>query len=222
MKIALILLVQLASFSIQAQWLQDPTQYGKPLMVKPGLVIEGSPYLLADWKSGFATLTKGGKFRVAKMKYNILTEQIEFQNGGRDLFLDATSFSSFGIVDAGDTLFFRNQIDNFDLYPTLAYAEVMYEGKNLWISKRLKILIDDPNAVYGSTKRKFIKEEEFFFMIPSSGKPLKFKMTVKSIAKIVSIEAGSFEEFLKEKGYSLEDRRKHREIFSWIESQVSN
>ena len=163
MKSLIYTLFLLASSSIlrgqanQQQFLTDPMTIGKPISAGNGIEVEGNPYYNTEWSKGLAFVVKGGvPISLAKVKYNVVTEQLEFDNSGKMMFLDPTVFSQFILINGADSLTFRNKIEGIKSISPKAYANVAFEGKHLWLIKPIKTLINDPEATYGSTKKKWI------------------------------------------------------------------
>jgi len=207
---------------VQQQYLQDPTQFGKTLEGNTGLEIQGNPYFLEGWHAGLASLTKDGvQFKLNKMRYNVLSEQVEFDNAGKILFLDPMMFSQFILIKGSDSLIFRNKMEGIKNIDAKAYVQIFLEGKHTWILKPIKSLMNDPEATtYGTTKKKVIQSEENFFVIKSKKEVIGFKMSARSITKNLGIENKALTEFLNNSGYSLENSTHYKSIFTWLDSQI--
>jgi hypothetical protein len=206
---------------IQQQFLTDPMNVGKPISAGMGIEIEGNPYYKQDWSKGLAFVVKEGvAISLAKVKYNVLTEQLEFENSGKMMFLDNAIFSQFMLINGPDSILFRNKIEGIKSIPATSYVNVAFEGKNLWIIKPIKTLINDPDATYGSTKKKLIQSDEAFFLIKANKEVVSFKMTYRSITKSMGIDSKQFSDFLGSSGYSLEQPAYYKYIFAWLDGKL--
>lgn len=210
-----------ARAQVQQQFLQDPTQYGKALEGNTGVEVQGNPYFLEGWHVGLASLSKEGvQFKLNKMRYNVLREQVEFDNAGKILFLDPVMFSQFVLIKESDSLIFRNKFEGIKNVDAKAYAQIMVEGKHTWILKPVKSLTNDPEATYGTTKKKVIQSDENFYVIKSNKEVVAFKMSTRSVTKNLGIENKILTEFLNKSGYSLENPSHYKLIFSWLDTQI--
>nr|MCU0367467.1 hypothetical protein [Cyclobacteriaceae bacterium] len=199
----------------------DPMNVGKPISASTGIEVEGNPYYKQEWSKGLAYVVKEGvAISLAKVKYNVLSEQLEFENSGKMMFLDNTIFSQFILINGSDSLLFRNKIEGIKSIPSTSYVNVAYEGNNLWIIKPIKTLINDPDATYGSTKKKLIQSDEAFFVIKSNKEVVSFKMTYRSITKSLGIDSKQFSDFLASSGYSLEQPAYYKYIFAWLDGKL--
>jgi hypothetical protein len=206
---------------VNEQFLQDPSQVGKVLQANTGMGIQGNPYFIEGWSKGLAYVTKGGAaISLAKVRYNVLSEQLEFDNSGKMMFLDPSIFSQFILINGSDSTVFRNKIEGIKSIPPTAYAHIVFEGKHQWIIKPFKTLINDPEATYGTTKQKLIQSDESFFVIKSDKEIISFKMSTRSISKSVGIDSKKLTDFLNSSGYSLEDPKHYKYIFAWLDSQL--
>jgi hypothetical protein len=210
-----------AGGQVTQQYIQDPSQVGKVLEANTGLDISGSPYLIDAWRAGLASLTKdGAQFKFSKMRYNVLKEQVEFENNGKGMFLDPAMFSQFMIIQGSDTLVFRNKIEGIKSITPLAYVQVSYEGKNRWLIKPIKTLMNDPEATYGSTKKKVIQSDESFYLVKASKEVVPFKMNARAISKSTGVPQKSLTDFLGAAGLSLDNPAHYKTIFRWLDSQI--
>jgi hypothetical protein len=219
--IVLILQSAITFSQVNQQYLQDPGQYGKTLEANTGMDIQGNPYYKEGWSKALASVVKGGAYvSLNKARYNVLTEQLEFDNAGKVMFLDPTVFTQFILLTGNDSLVFRNKIEGIKSIPAKAYANVAFESKNLWLIKPVKTLINDPDATYGSTKKKLIQSDESFFLIKASKEVVTFKMTVKSLSKALSIDSKKISGYLSSSGYSMDEPAHYRHIFAWLDAQL--
>ncbi len=219
--ILIFLVFEISKAQVQPQYLQDPGQYGKTLESSTSVDIQGNPYLFEGWNGGLASMTKGGvQIKISKLRYNVLKERVEFENNGRIMFLDPETFSQFILINGSDSLVFRNKIDGIKSVSVASYLQIAYEGKNLWVIKPIKNLINDPESTYGSTKKKLIQNDESFFVVKTNKEVVSFKMSNRSITKSFGIEGKSITGFLNNKGYSLDNPQHYKWIFAWLDNQI--
>lgn len=203
------------------QFIQDPSQYGKVLEANTGMDIQGSPYYLESWSMALASVVKGGAtLSLPRVRYNVLNEQLEFDSQGKIMVLNQAMFSQFILISGPDSIEFRNKFESIKSILPTTYLNVAYEGKNLWLIRPVKTLVNDPEAPYGTTKKKIIQSDEAFFLIKSDKTVLTFKMTTRSLSKTFEIESNKILDFLKVNGYSLEQPRDRKSIFQWLDSQL--
>lgn len=225
MKLNLLLIGLMIGFTASAQlnqqFITDPMAVGKPITANMGVEIQGNPYYKEGWSKGLAYVTRGGTaISLAKVRYNVLSEQLEFDNSGKMMFLDPAIFSQFILINGTDSTVFRNKIEGIKSISSTAYVNVVYEGKHRWVIKPLKTLINDPDATYGTTKQKLIQSDESFFLLKADKEVVAFKMSTRSISKSVGIDSKKLTEFLNSSGYSLEDPKHYKYIFAWLDGQL--
>lgn len=226
MKLAYLLVIYILSChwslgQVQQQYIQDPSQYGKALEANTEIDIQGSPYFLEGWSPGLASLSsEASKFKFSKMRYNALTGQVEFDNKGKVMYLDPKIFSQFILIRGLDSLIFKNQIEGVKTLSATAYVWIPFQGINLWLIKPVKSLINDPEAPYGSTKRKIIETDQIFYVVKSDREVITFKMTSHSISRNLSIQKKMLSDFLMEMELSLENAAHYKKIFQWLDNQI--
>lgn len=205
----------------QDLFLSDSRQYGKPLEALGSDEIKGSPYLMADWSVGLALAAQGkAQVKLPKMRYNVLKEQIEFESDNRVLYLDKNLFTKFMIITKGDTMTFKNGIKGVKKINENAYAQVIWEGKNLWIKKTSKSLINDPEAPYGSTKMKLIQNEENYFLVKPSGESVLIKLTKRAFIKTFESQVPDIAKFLESNSIMFDNDRDLKKMFMWLDQQL--
>lgn len=224
-RLSLIALVFLSFITfgqeVSPQFLQDPTQYGKTMEANVGMDIQGSPYFQDEFCRALAFVVKEGmSISLSKVRYNVLREQLEFENGGKMLFLDPTIFSQFILLTGIDSIVFRNRIEGIKNVLPTSYVNIVFEGKNLWLVKPIKTLVNDPEATYGSTKKKVIQNDQSFYMIKPTKEIVSFKMNSRSLSKSLGIESKKISNFLDSSGYSLNNPGQYKLIFRWLDAQM--
>lgn len=212
-----------ASFGqeVTPQFLQDPTQYGKTMEANVGVDIQGSPYYRDEFSRALAFVVKEGQsLSLSKVRYNVLREQLEFENSGRMMYLDPVIFSQFILLIGSDSVVFRNRIEGIRNIPPTSYVNIVYEGKNKWLVKPIKNVINDPEATYGSTKKKLIQNDQSFYLIKPTKEVVSFKMNTRSLTKSVGVDSKKITEYLNSNGYSLENPNHYKDIFKWLDAQL--
>lgn len=218
-----LLFISIVSFGqdVNPQFLQDPTQYGKTMEANVGLDIQGSPYFRDEFCRALAFVVKEGmSLSLPKVRYNVLHEQLEFENGGRMMYLDPTIFSQFILLTGKDSIVFRNRIEGIKNVPSTSYVNIVFEGKNTWIIKPIKTLVNDPEATYGSTKKKLIQDDQSCYLLKPNNEIVSFKMNIRSISKTTGLESKRITEFLNSSGYSMDNQSHYKYVFKWLDSQL--
>ena len=217
---SLILLFN-ASGAQQQLWLTDPSQYGKPLEASTGTHLNGNPYLFDNWKNGLAVLNNKEKYKIQKLRYNIINEQVEYDNNGRVFSLPADLFSSFVLITGRDSVVFQNGLIGIKEIKNKSYGQVIFQGRNKWICHHYANLIDDPDAPYGSTKQKLIQKDKSFYLLKPNGQSLRLKQNKKFFLKTVGhIKPEEFEKFLTDNGLAFENETHLKMIFRWLDTRI--
>jgi hypothetical protein len=224
MKLIFSLSLIILSFACSAQqqlWLTDPSQYGKPLEASTGTRVNGDPYLFDNWKNGLAILRNKEKYKIQKLRYNIMNEQVEYDNNGRVFFLPADLFSSFVLIAGRDSVVFQNGLIGIKEIKIKSYGQVVFQGKNKWICHHYANLIDDPDAPYGSAKQKLIQKDKSFYLLKPNEQSLRLKLNKKFFLKTFGqLKPEEFEKFLTENRLGFESENHLKTIFRWLDTRI--
>jgi len=224
MKIIFLLFTTLLFFTSSAQqqlWLTDPSQYGKPLESSTGVQISGDPYLFENWKPGLATMLNNERFKIPKIRYNVLKEQVEYDKNGRIFSLPSDMFSSFVLIDGRDSIIFKNGLIGVKDINVRAYAQVVYEKKNKWLCKHYANLVDDPESTYGSEKKKIIQKDKSYFFLKPNEESIRLKLSRKFFLKTFeTLDAPEFDKFLHQSGLKFEEEKDLQAIFKWVDERT--
>lgn len=216
-----LILISFGSFAQQQLWLTDPSQYGKPLEASTGTRVNGDPYLFDNWKNGLAILRNKEKYKIQKLRYNLMNEQVEYDNNGRVFSLPSDLFSSFVLIAGRDSLVFQNGLIGIRDIKIKTYAQVVFQGKNKWICHHYANLIDDPDAPYGSAKQKLIQKDKSFYLLKPNEQSLRLKLNKKFFLKsFTQLRPEEFEKFLTENGLGFDNEHHLKMIFSWLDKRI--
>ncbi len=210
------------SWAQQQIWLTDPSQYGKPLEASNGVQVSGDPYLFNNWNTGLATLRTGEHYKIKKIRYDVLKQQVEYDNNGRVFSLPSELFSSFVLINGRDSIVFRNGLIGVKDIPLKSYAQVFYEGKNKWLCKHYANLVDDPESAYGSEKKKMIQKDKSYIVLRPDETAIRLRLTKKFFLKTFEqISDIDLNKFLTENGLKFEEEKDLKAIFRWLDNKIT-
>lgn|GEM_PF-6707213 len=193
-------------------------QLGKPRdLSEQTSNIDGNPYLLQDWCEGIVIQEVGSKgYKISKMNYNVLEEHIDYEQSGSVFYLEPIMFSQFILIKNNDSLRFTNKIGK---EVSKAYSQILYKGKNTWLRKDSKSLINDPSSTYGTSKKKVIQDGHSFSVFKDN-ENIPIKLSKKFFAKRFNLQADDIQKYLDSKSLSFDQDSDLKAIFQWLDSKI--
>lgn len=163
----------------------------QPLQLKG---VEGQIYIGADWPSGKVVLRDGGVIDNYLLRYNLLSDQMQFI-AGKDTLAFASPQELNTVSFGGHTFVYENyQCENSIRQ---GFFELIEPGKNKLLLKRLVTYeIPDPNNPNDESSTKFLIDNCYFISKP--GKPAnKMMCNRKSALSFLNEHNEEIEEYLR-------------------------
>lgn len=160
-----------------------------PAKVKD-MTIEGSPYLFKSWNSMYSIVnTKGDKFKVMNLNYNIETKKIESQMSKDSVF----QYDMSGI----DHIIAQNK--KYSIVQDELFLE-LYNGSQIKLLKQFKVAIKEgvtnPLSQMDLTSRRYAVSEEY--KLYKDNTLSKFKLNKSSILNLFSDKKDAIMKYVKE------------------------
>ncbi|GHM99339.1 hypothetical protein WSM22_08290 [Cytophagales bacterium WSM2-2] len=198
-------------------------QLGTPKVTPDEKKIDGDPYLLPEWNEGVVySQEHPAEIKITRIKYNVFEEQIEYERDGGTFILDRNEYPRFVLIQGHDSIVFvRKERTRLKSVLSSAYFQEVFHGRNEWLKKDTKALIDDPVMTYGVARKKILQSDHAFYLIAPNSRIFVVKPTEKFFKRKFDINTGELNSFLKENALSLDKESDLKSIFRWLDSKVS-
>lgn len=138
---------------------------GTPVREKKVSDIEGEEDLYPDWMIG-RVKTKAGKiYTNVKLKYNLLEDQVYFQNADDVTMMFTTPIKElvFGDSASGITRVFRNGFPALARFTPESFFEILVDGENMLLKKTVKNVVEKREYNSSETKKYIQNDVQYFF-----------------------------------------------------------
>lgn len=178
--------------------------------------IEGSPYLIEEFRSGSIT----GIAQKLMIRYNAFTDIIEVQNENKELFslTKSNPFNSIEIILIPNKIKLLNYSNKGNTF--FGYLFEIYNQENLALYRRERIILksgkEASNSYQVATESKYIKENVEYYMSFKNESALQMVKNKKELEMLFPNQKQEIETFLKNKNYSFKKETDLIEIAKFI------
>ncbi len=177
--------------------------------------IEGPVYVGADWPSGTIVLRNGGVIDTYLLRYNLLSDQMQFI-AGKDTLAFASPQELNTISFAGHTFVY----DAFQCENTIrqGYFELIVPGKNKLLLKRsVTYQIPDEKKLSDASATKYLIDECYFISKP--GTPAsKVLCNRKNVLLFLDKHQNEIEEYLRITGNKVRNPEDLKKLVAYYNS----
>lgn len=208
MKLKTVIFFTLLSFHLNAQFLQ--TSDNAVLREKEYVLIEGSPYLFKEWKSGSITDQAGSVTADLMIRYDSYRDEIQFMREGKTLVAAAATAREFTFKyleeesESMVTTTFRNGF-SIEGYNEKNYFQVIYDGE-IKVLKKIKTVYNQETVnSYGTNEvvKKFTTTENDFLW--KNGEAVKLAKNRKDLLSHFGDYEAPMKSFVKQNKLSVKD-----------------
>lgn len=178
---------------------------GRPVSASPSDNVEGTPYLVDEWKPGSVILRKGVMIKDMQLKFDVLRNKLyflrdgamfEFADSVRDFYLNYSDGSSVGLV-------YRNNFPAVDRNTTSTFYELLVDGKISLLKYRSKTSMEIKGIDLRVTK-KYEDRQQYYLALPGN-RMMKIKRDKKSLYEALPEYTQQLVKILDEQGLKNEE-----------------
>ncbi|MBC7744847.1 MAG: hypothetical protein H7096_07060 [Flavobacterium sp.] len=186
--------------SVKAQFVNDIS--GKPVSEIEYTDIQGTAFYSESWLNGLIKMNDGAVYKDVLVKYNLLDEQLIFQNNSGQPMNLVNPFREFTIFQAGQTAVFKNGFKpNDDHLTTKTFYQILADGETILAKKTSKKVVEN-KAFNSATTSKTFQETNNYYLI-KNGLPVKIKKDKMSVLETYGDWTPELELFIKANNLSL-------------------
>jgi hypothetical protein len=163
--------------------------------------IEGSPYLNEHFSKGVITLLDGTVLDSCLLRYNIFTDQMEYENEGT-------------VYEVAPKLKVKRAQFDHHLFSYLRYKEkdkqeeryfeVLAEGKvSLYKKRVVKFVPPAPSSAYNEAKQAFFELPQISYYVAKNGGETFLVRNKKALLKVFKSDKESMTTYISENGLSI-------------------
>ena len=174
--------------------LTSPTSYltdSNGFIVKPGKAgeeVRGSIYWNDVWCSGQVTTQQGKQFDVARMRFNILMNRVEYELGGSTYEVNVPC-QAFTLYTAGDdgtvkTTNFRNNFPPTEKQTIRSFYEVVYDGRAKILRHHKLRITEHPEPLSLVSIKRFGKVSALYLYHPVKQSVIRMNMRKSEVLAV--------------------------------------
>jgi len=174
--------------------------------------VEGDVFIGKDWPLGMISLRNGGVIDTYKLRYNLLSDQMQFISGKDTL--------AFAAPEELNTITFSNHTFVFENYSCenvvrQGYFELIVPGKNQLLLKRMVTYeLPEVNSANDESSTKYLIDECYFISKP--GKPAsKMLCNRKSALGVLNEHNDEIEEYMRITGNKVRTPEDLKELVTY-------
>lgn len=171
--------------------------------------VENDALLYADWMKGIVNFKNGKQFKDAQLKFNLVKNELYFNNSNNVPNLFAEPVNSFYIIDSLNGVariaFFRNGYPPFGERNDKTFFLVMNSGPSVHLLRLISKKIRE-SYEYGSAGKAVYEIKEELFVYDVKANTLQsVKNNIGSLTKALPNYTNTIQQTLKDKGKRLSD-----------------
>lgn len=155
---------------------------GNPILANPYSEVKGSPYI-DDFREGVLLLNNGQTVSGLQIALQGYEHTLQYKLDGNLFAYTPENLSGFTYIsDSGEAMEYTSEFT----VPTKGerqFMRVLEKGKYMLLSYPYKIMVDDPNATYGTQASKVFQNQENIIVV-KDGESFLFKNKSKDLQKI--------------------------------------
>jgi len=175
------------------------TTDGSPVSIQRYEDIKGSPYLTEGWNDGIVKL-KNGKSYKAKLKYDQVSDELHFENNGKELlFVNPVSEFKVETLKNGkvQSVYFRNGFTS----NAEAFYQVLADGEVILLKKARKVIVDKTPFNSATAVKEFEPQNRYYLY--RNKDLISVKNNKKSVLSILSDKNSQLDAYIQTKKLDL-------------------
>jgi hypothetical protein len=213
-------IMTISNLVARAQYLNDIQ--GKPYMEQSYTEVEGSPYLIANWATGAVKLVNG-KSITAKLKYDLIKDELLFQNKRDSValsFVDPVQYFSFNDVAIDESniapLVFGSGYPPVDNQTQASFYQVIADGKVKLLKHYKKTIRVDKAFNSATSTQTFVLADVYYVFI--NNQITRIKPSQKSILAALGDKADQLQGYMKSNTVNYKSDVALAKLFSYYNS----
>lgn len=178
---------------------------GRPVNVEPPSNVDGTPWLVDDWKNGSVMLKKGTLIKDMQLKFDVYRNKLFFLRDGnvyefadtvKDFYLDYSDRATNGLV-------YRSNFPPVDKNTTTTFYELLVDGKVALLKYRSKSLMEFKEIDMRKVK-KYEDKQQYYLALPGN-RIVKIKRDKKSLFEALPEYTNELTKIIDQQGLKNED-----------------
>lgn len=186
-----------------------------PRFNNPHSNVDGSPYLFRDFAKGEATSNEKTRYVNAQFRYNMYTDQIEYEKYGEIYILNNPGDFEYFII--GENIFCYKLFNTSDGLLKKGYFQLLNKGEDATLFKKKNVKFVPPKeaeAYAPASAAKFMSASDSYF-ISFHGKPLvMLNLKKKEFMSVFPEKTNEIESYIANQKLSI---RKEEDLLKLVE-----
>jgi len=193
---------------------------GRPVSAKY-IDVEGTPYLIKDFKFGTIELKNGRKFIDVPLKLDLVMHEITFLSPNKEEGIIGSDFvKDLSLIDTTEGVeknyLFRAGLPAIDNHKVNEFCLVLADGKISLLKSMVKKIDTRKNELSGEIAKDFALSENYFTF--QNGEMARFKRDKESVLQVLFKNRDKVETFIKENKGSFKNEDYLASIFNYYNS----
>ncbi|MGM9474982.1 hypothetical protein ACS5PU_01080 [Pedobacter sp. GSP4] len=217
----LIIMLSLCSVAVHAQFVSERLgdMRGAPLREIKYENVSGTPYLLDFWSKGNVTTKSGKRYADLQLKYDIMGDQLIYQDAGGNpmYFVDPLSAFEITTVDSSANYKFINGLPAIDGLNQASFFQLIATGK-LTLLKRVYKKITESKEYGSATVDKSFNTYSGYYVLQNSALS-KISINKKSLLGLAPDKEKEITDYLKKEKIELKEDKDLSKFFAYLNKQ---
>ena len=188
--------------------------------------VQGTPYLNEDWQSGLLKVSAEKSFRLSKMRFNALQNQVEYQYL-ENVYEPTTEFDSFILNDRNDEgqvqeRHFKKGFAAIDENTDKTFYEVLHDGQTKLLAKTFIRINEYAEPLSTNRVKRFAKVVVLYLYLPTTNQLVKIKKDKKSVLEAFNSSTDALTQFVSEKKLKLRSEKEIITLCSYYDTLASS
>ena len=178
--------------------------------------VQGTPYLNKAWQTGLLKVSAEKSFRLSKMRFNALQNQVEYQYL-ENVYEPTTEFDEFVLNDRNDDgqtqdRFFRKGFAAIDENTDKTFYEILHDGKAKLLAKTFVRITEYAEPLSTNRVKRFAKVPVLYLYLPTTNQLIKLKKDKKSVLAAFNYSTDALNQFVSDKRLKLKSEKEIIEL----------
>lgn len=194
---------------------------GEPVVTTEYAEVQGNPYLIDDWVSGYVILDN--QKAMANLRFDIVSNRVLYQGKGGETLALKNKFDTFTLtpvisdVSTVKPFVFINGLPATNKQTSDTFYQLIADGKVKLLKYYRKIIDERPGTGYTSATTRSFKLTQAYYVLRDN-QMVEVQPGKKSVAKLFDDHAAQLGAYLKANNINFRSDEDLQKLFTWYNS----
>ncbi|MGZ3754204.1 MAG: hypothetical protein ACXVAY_13185 [Mucilaginibacter sp.] len=194
---------------------------GEPVVTTEYSEVQGNPYLIDDWVSGFVILDN--QKAMANLKFDIVSNTVLYQGKGGETLALKNKFDTFTLtpvisdVSTLKPFVFIDGLPAINKQTSYTFYQLIADGKVKLVKYYKKIIDERPGTGYTAATTRSFKLIQVYYILKDN-QMVEVQPSKKSITKLFDDHATQLDAYLKANSINFRSDADLQKLFTWYNS----